>query len=186
MDPAEFWTPFPIPVTAVNDPFFSAYGEWKGQRQSQPWNGRVWPAVNSSVLQALASAAVLAPALREETALLLHRFVRMMFHAGDLGKPNACEHYNPLTGQASVYRALDDVQRSWVADHIVSYVMGIRPHDGGVTIDPFPCGLDRAEITGVRARGRTIDVRIDGEHMRISVDGVAHSSALGQPFEIEG
>ena len=186
LDPAEFWTPFPIPVTAVDDPFFSAYGEWKGQRQSQPWNGRVWPAVNSSVLDALGAAAAHAPALREEAALLLHRFVRMMFHSGDLGKPNGFEHYNPLTGQASVYRGVDDVQHSWVADHIVSYVMGIRPHVGGITVDPFPFALDRAEITGVRARGRTIDVRIDGEHMRITVDGVAHSAALGRSFEIEG
>src|SRR5450432_767299 len=53
LDPGEFWTPFPVPVTSVDDPFFSAYGEWKGQRQSQPWNGRVWPAVNSNVMDAL-------------------------------------------------------------------------------------------------------------------------------------
>ena len=150
------------------------------------WNGRVWPAVNSCVMDALGAAAAHAPALREDAALLLHRFVRMMFHSGDLGKPNGFEHYNPLTGQASVYRGLDDVQRSWVADHIVSYVMGIRPHAAGITVDPFPFGLDRAEITGVRARGRTIDVRVEGEHVRISVDGVAHSAVLGQPFEVEG
>jgi len=107
-----------------------------------------------------------------------------MFHDGDLGRPNSFEHYNPLTGQASVYRGLDDVQRSWVADHIVSYVMGIRPHEGGITVDPFPFGLDRAEITGVRARGRTIGVRIDGEHVRITVDAETRSTTLGQPFEI--
>jgi hypothetical protein len=184
LDPAEFWTPFPIPVTAVDDPFFSAYGEWKGQRQSQPWNGRVWPSVNSNVMHALGSAAAHAPALREEAALLLHRFVRMMFHAGDLGKPNACEHYNPLTGQASVYRGLDDVQRSWVADHIVSYVMGIRPHDGGVTIDPFPFALERAEITGVRARGHSIDVRIADQRVVVTIDGAARESTMGETLEI--
>jgi hypothetical protein len=184
LDPAEFWTPFPVPVTAVDDPLFSAYGEWKGQRQSQPWNGRVWPAVNSVVMEALAAAASHAPALRGEAALFLRRFVRMMFHDGDLGRPNAFEHYNPLTGQGSVYRALDDVQRSWVADHIISYVMGIRPHDGGITIDPFPFALERAEITGVCARGRTIGVRIDGEHVRIAVDGESHSTTVGRPLEI--
>ena len=58
LDPAEFWTPFPVPVTALDDPFFSAYGEWKGQRRSQPWNGRVWPSVNSSVMDALANVAI--------------------------------------------------------------------------------------------------------------------------------
>lgn len=185
LDPGEFWTPFPLPVTAVDDPLFSAYGEWKGQRQSQPWNGRVWPGVNSAVMDAFAAATAHAPALREEAALFLRRFVRMMFRDGDLGRPNAFEHYNPLTGQSSVYRGLDDVQRSWVADHIISYVMGIRPREGGVTIDPFPFALERAEITGVRVRGRTIGVQIDGEHVRIAVDHKADSTVLGRAFDIE-
>src|SRR3569623_895685 len=95
LDPAEFWTPFPVPVIAIDDPFFSAYGEWHGQRQSQPWNGRVRPAVNSAVMDALASAASHVPALRAAAAHFLRRFVRMMFHEGDLVRPNAFEHYNP-------------------------------------------------------------------------------------------
>ena len=184
LDPAEFWTPFPVPVIALDDPFFSAYGEWKGQRRSQPWNGRVWASVNSSVMDALAYAAIAhAPVLREEAALLLQRFVRMMFHDGDLGRPNAYEHYNPQRGQASVYRGLDDVQRSWVADHIISYVMGIRPHDGGITVDPFPFGLERAEITRVRARGRALEVRIAGSRVLVTVDGATRETSLGEPIE---
>lgn len=185
LDPGEFWTPFPVPVTSVDDPFFSAYGEWKGQRQSEPWNGRVWPAVNSSVMDGLgAVAATHAPALREEAASFLRRFVRMMFHDGELGKPNSFEHYNPLTGQASVYRGLDDLQRGWVADHIVQYVMGIRPHEGGTTVDPFPFGLERAEISGVHARGKRIDVRIAGRRVVVSVDGEARETSLGEAIEI--
>jgi hypothetical protein len=182
LDPGEFWTPFPVPVTSVDDPFFSAYGEWKGQRQSEPWNGRVWPAVNGNIMDALgATAATLAPALREEAASFLRRFVRMMFHDGDLQRPNAYEHYNPLTGQASVYRGLDDIQRSWVADHIVQYVMGIRPHDRGITIDPFPFGLERAEISHVHARGRVIDVR---RRVVATIDGAARETVLGERIEI--
>ena len=185
LDPAEFWTPFPVPVTAIDDPFFSAYGEWKGQRQPQPWNGRVRPAVNSAVMDALAAASCHAPALRAEAALFLRRFVRMMFHDGDLARPNAFEHYNPLTGQGSLYRGLDDVQRSWIGDHIISYVMGIRPHAGGITIDPFPFGLERAEIGGVRVRGRTVGVRIDGERVRVTVDGEGWEMGMGQPLQID-
>jgi len=185
LDPAEFWTPFPVPVTAIDDPFFSAYGEWRGQRQSQPWNGRVRPAVNSAVMDALASASAHAPELRGEAALFLRRFVRMMFHDGDLARPTAFEHYNPLTGQGSHYRGLDDVQRSWVADHIISYAMGIRPHAEGITIDPFPFGLERAEIVGVRVRGRTVGVRIDGERVRVTVDGDEFGTTIGNPREIE-
>lgn len=184
LDPAEFWTPFPVPVTAIDDPFFSAYGEWKGQRLSQPWNGRVWPGVNSAVMDALAGASAHAPGLREDTSGFLRRFVRTMFRDGDLAKPNGLEHYNPFTGQGSAYRSLDDVQRSWIADHIVSYVMGIRPHDGGITIDPFPFALDRAEITGLRARGKTISVRIESEHVRAQVDDDVFETALGSPLEI--
>ena len=185
LDPGEFWTPFPVPVTAVDEPFFSAYGEWKGQRQSQPWNGRVWPSVNSSIMDALgATAAAHAPGMREEAASFLRRYVRMMFHDGDLQRPNAFEHYNPLTGQASVYRGLADVQRSWVADHIVQWVMGIRAHDGGVTIDPFPFALDRAEMTGVRVREHTIDVRIAGRRVIASIDGVSRERVLGEAIEV--
>ena len=86
LDPAEFWTPFPVPVTAIDDPFFSAYGEWKGQRQSQPWNGRVWPAVNSAVhgRPRRCSRRARARAARGCRAAFSHRFVRMMFHDGDL------------------------------------------------------------------------------------------------------
>ena len=185
LDPGEFWTPFPVPVTSVDDPFFSAYGEWKGQRQSEPWNGRVWPAVNSSVMEALgAMATTHAPALREEAASFLLRFVRMMFHDGELGKPNSFEHYNPLTGQASVYRGLDDVQRGWVADHIVQYVMGIRAREDGITVDPFPFALERAEIARVHVRGRVIGVSILGEHVRITVGDEMHHTVIGQALDI--
>jgi hypothetical protein len=173
-----------VPVTSIDDPFFSAYGEWRGQRQSQPWNGRVRPAVNSAVLDALAGASSHAPALRAEASLFLRRFVRMMFHDGDLARPNAFEHYNPLTGQGSLYRGLDDVQQSWIGDHIISYVMGIRPHAGGITIDPFPFGLERAEIERVRVRGRTIGVRIEGERVRVTVDGNTFHAVLGEPLEL--
>lgn len=185
LDPAEFWTPFPVPVTSVDDPFFSAYGEWRGQRQKEPWNGRVRPSVNSHVMDALGAAARSgAPSLRDAAALYLRRYVRMMFHDGDLDRPNSFEHYNPLAGQASVYRGLDDVQRSWIVDHIVSYVMGIRVHDRGITIDPLPFGLDRAELTHVHARGRELDVRIAGPRVVVSVDGDVQESVLGERLEI--
>jgi hypothetical protein len=185
LDPAEFWTPFPVPVTSVDDPFFSAYGEWRGQRQEEPWNGRVRPSVNSHVMDALGAAARSgAPSLRNVAALYLRRFVRMMFHDGDLDRPNSFEHYNPLAGQASVYRGLDDVQRSWIVDHIVTYVMGIRAHDRGITIDPLPFGLERAELAHVHARGRELDVRISGLRVVVTVDGDVRESVLGEALEI--
>ena len=83
-----------------------------------------------------------------------------------------------------MYRGLDDVQRSWVADHIISYVMGIRPHDGGITVDPFPFGLERAEISRIHVRGRALEVRIAGSRVVVSVDGETRETTLGEPLEI--
>jgi len=62
--------------------------------------------------------------------------------------------------------------------------MGIRPHDGGITIDPFPFALERAEITGVHVRGRTLSVRIHGERVRAVVDDRVFDTVLGEPLEI--
>jgi len=135
-------------------------------------------------MEALAGASAHAPYLREDASSFLRRFVRMMFRDGDLAKPNSFEHFNPITGQASFYRALDEVQRSWIADQIVSYVMGIRPHEGGITIDPFPFALERAEITGVHTRGRKVTVRITGERVHATVDDRPFDTVLGEPLEI--
>jgi hypothetical protein len=124
------------------------------------------------------------PQLRDAAALFLHRYVRMMFHDGDLERANSFEHYNPLAGQAATYRGIDDVQHSWIADHIVSYVMGVRAHDRGITIDPYPFELERAELAHVQARGRELDVRIAGRRLLVSVDGAMRESVLGEPLEI--
>jgi hypothetical protein len=66
----------------------------------------------------------------------------------------------------------------------VRYVMGIRPHEGGIIIDPFPFGLERAEITDVRARGRLIDVRIVGQRVVATIDDSSHETVVGEPLEI--
>ncbi|MBX6331725.1 MAG: hypothetical protein IRY91_07750 [Gemmatimonadaceae bacterium] len=184
LDPDEFWTPFPVPSMARDDPRFSATGIWKGKREGRPWNGRTWPLTNSQVVEALARSAAHEPRFRERTAQLVHRFVRMMFEDGDLARPSCYEHYNPLTGQGSAYRGIDDHQQSWVADLIIAHVMGVRPHAEGITIDPFPFGLERAELTGVEARGRRVDVFIDAGHVTARVDDAIYECALGEAIDV--
>lgn len=185
LDPREFWTPFPVPSSSADDPGFSAAAQWKGKRHAGPWNGRVWPTTNSHIVEALAHAAVAyAPHLRAATVQLVQRFVRMMFQDGDLRRPNSHEHYNPFSGHASVYRGIDDYQHSWVNDLIFQYVLGIRPHSSGITVDPFPFGLELAEATGVRVRGSTLGVRVEGERVTVSVDGVAREGRLGVAMEV--
>jgi hypothetical protein len=135
-------------------------------------------------VEALAGASVHAPRLRPRVTELLRRFIHMLFHDGDLRRPNCFEHYNPFTGHASVHRGIDDHQQSWVNDLVISYVMGIRPHQDGITIDPFPAGLDFAEMTNVRLRGRTLGVRIQNDRVRVTSDGASFESIIGDPIEI--
>lgn len=185
LDPGQFWTPYPVPSSAVSDEHFDAFAEWKGKRHVCPWNGRVWPMTNSHLVEAVARAAIkYAPDLRETAAQLLVRFVRMMFHEGDLHRPNCYEHYNPFTGHASVYRGIDDYQHSWVNDLIIQLVMGVRPHDAGISVDPFPFGLEQAELTGARVRGVRLDVRIEGEKVWVTADGVTREGRIGTPLEV--
>ena len=106
----------------------------------------------------------------------------MMFHDGELHRVNSHEHYNPFTGHASVYRGADDVQHTWLIDLIVRHVVGIDADALGVTIDPLPFGLEHAEITGVRVRGRTVDVLVEGEVITATVDGVKTFGSLGTPM----
>jgi hypothetical protein len=180
LDPAEFWTAFPVPSLSVDDPRFSAEGEWDGRIADRPWNGRTWPSLNSRLVDALAHAARShAPQLRDSAATLLRRSVRMMFHGGELHRANSHDHYNPFTGHASLHRGLDDVRHSWVNDLILRHVMGIQVSAAGVTIDPLPFGLERAEVKGVRARGRLLDVAIEGETVTIGMDGEVFEGALG-------
>lgn len=185
LDPARFWTTFPAPSLALDDPLFDAYAPWKGRRHDSAWNGRVWPLASSHLVEALGRAArEHAPRLRAPAAELLRRLVRMMFHDGDRKRPNAHEHYNPFSGHASLHRGVDDVQHAWIADLILGYVMGIRPHAGGVVVDPFPFDLASAEVTGVDVRGASLDVRIEGDRVTATLDGVAHVTTLGVPLDL--
>jgi len=140
---------------------------------------------NSHLVEALAHASLLgAPALRKYAGSLIMRFLRMMFHDGDVHRPNCFEHYNPFTGHASVYRGIDDYQHSWVADLILQYVAGIRPHATGVTVDPFPCGLEQLTVSDVRVRGQTVEVRIAGDRFTVIRGDERLESTLGRPVEL--
>lgn len=187
-DPEEFWAPYPVPSTAMDDPFFSPDAEWKGKRHNCPWNGRVWPMTNSHVTEALARAAIEHDAgLRPRVAELLHRYLRMLFHEGDPRRPSCFEHYNPETGRPSLYRGFDDYQHSWVNDLVVKYVAGFRPLEaGGAVVDPFPLGLDYLTLQGLPFRGHTLDIEIDGEDVRVRIDGATFGDTrIGEPLRIE-
>ncbi|HLG74260.1 MAG TPA: hypothetical protein VK009_27885 [Chloroflexota bacterium] len=188
LNPAEFWLPYPAPASAADDPYFSPWAEWKGKRHNCPWNGRVWPMTNSHLCDALARASQqLDESLRPAAAELITRFVHLMFFDGDLGRPNCFEHYNPLTGQPSTYRGIDDYQHSWVVDLLVRYLAGVQPDvDGTLTIDPLPFDLGSFRLTNLRVRGRELTVCWDaGSGFEVLLDSQeVHHSAERQRLTI--
>lgn len=178
LDTEGFWTPFPVPSFVVRDPAESADSENTSAR------GRVDPAIDCLLVDALTRAARHQPRLRGAAAHLLRRFVHMMFHEGDLRRPNAFEHYNPFTGHASVYRGSDDGARGSVVDAIVGYVAGVRPQAGGILIDPLPLGLELVQFGPAAVRGHELHVRIEGNRVTAMLDGERHETSIGEPLLI--
>jgi hypothetical protein len=184
-NPAEFGTPFPVPSSSRDDPYFSAEAEWKGKRHACPWNGRVWPMTNSHVIEGLIRQWHLGRRDAGTAAgRLLQGFVRMMFHDGDLARPNCHEHYNPLTGHASAYRGIDDYVHSWVNDLLIRGVTGVEPLLGGLRIDPLPMDVERASLGGARVAGHTVSVTREGDVVLVEVDGERHEMRVGEPLEL--
>jgi hypothetical protein len=185
-DVNSFWTPFPVPSTAADDPTFDADGFWKGVRQNCPWNGRVWPMTNSHIAEALAAYSIThAPHLRERAGDFLRRFIRMMFHDGDPGRPNSFEHYSPITGTPCTFRGLDDYQHSWVNDLIIRWVIGFRPSATGFVVDPLPCGLSDATLARLPFRGNIVTVRVRDNDVSAEVDGQRYAATRGEPLPVQ-
>ncbi len=156
----EFWTPYPVPTTSLDDPTFSGDGEWEGQRLVCPWNGRTWLMTNSHVADALCQAALeLDPALQPKAVEFINRYIKMLFLDGDLERPSSYEYYNPFTGQAPFFRGTEDYMHSWIVDLIIKYVAGVQPGDEGqVKIRPLPFNLDYFTLDRVKIAGHTLKV----------------------------
>lgn len=185
LDPLAFWTTFPVATAPANDERFSHLGARDGVRGEAPFSGPVVPLVNSHLIDALARAArAYAPHLRPHVAHLVNRTIRMFFEGADPVRIGAHEYYDPLEGRASVHRPAGDCTHSWVIDAIMQYIAGVRPHDSGLTIDPWPFGMELVDVSGVRVRGRAVDVRIEGERVTAMIDGVQREGRVGTPMEI--
>jgi len=185
LDPRAFWTTFPVATAPANDDRFSPLGARDGVRGDTPFNGPVVPLVNCHLIDALARAArAYAPHLRPHVTHLVRRTIRMFFDGADPVRIGSYEFYDPLEGRASVYRPASDSTHSWVLDAIVQYVAGVRPHEGGLTIDPMPFGMELVDLSGLRVRGRTLDVRIEGERVTVVIDGAPREGRVGTAMEV--
>ena len=154
----KFGTPYPTPTSPVDDPYFSAEPRWRGERANCPWNGRVWPMLNSHIVEVLGHASELDSQYRKKLASYLKSYLHMMFFDGDPSRPNSFEHYHPFDGSPSIYRGVDDYQHSWVADLILKYVAGVRAKAHGLVVDPFPFALDWFLLKDAYVHGHHLDV----------------------------
>jgi len=166
-DPGKFATSYPTPTVSVDDKYFSPDALWRNERANCPWNGRVWPMVNSHIVEVIAHLAEINPdKYRPMLVSYLRRFIEMMHYekdnrrgAGkDLNRPNCFEHYNPYDGTASEYRGIDDYMHSWIVDLILKYVTGVRVNGSKLIIDPFPFKLRNFLMTNLKIRGKKIDI----------------------------
>ena len=182
LDVRRFWTPFPVPSIAADEPSFDAYGEWNGVQVARPQNGRMWPGETAMVIDALVAAEPDGEGpLRRAAAQLLRRLVRSHFHDGELHASSAHEHANPLTGHPSVYRGVDECFAAWLVDLLLRHAAGVQPRGSELRIDPLPLDLDSLSLSGLRVRGRTVDVTIAAGRVCATIDGAAHETTIGEP-----
>ena len=179
----EFWTSYPIPSTALNEPLSSPFGEWKEKRMNCPWNGRTWPMTNSHIAEALVNvASKYDESLKEKTGWFIKRTIEMMFLDGDLKYPNTYEHYNPHSGKPCLYRGVNDYQHSWINDLIIKYICGIQPQlDGSLIVDPLPLGLKHLKIDNVPINEHKVKVEIENDRFQVYIDGaLKKESKIGE------
>lgn len=197
-NPAEFATPWPLPSSSMDDPKFDPSARWQGKRHLCPWNGRVWPMTTSHVIEGLIRQWRRTDALPEPVrrrcgnmaGAWIQRFIKMMFHHGDVSRPNCFEHYNPFTGKACEYRGIDDYQHSWVIDLVMTGVMGLAPTrdargDLTLRVNPLPMQIERAAVSRVRIADREISVLRQGDQFEVTVDGSTHRASIGQAIELD-
>ncbi|MDO9578782.1 MAG: trehalase family glycosidase [Candidatus Cloacimonadales bacterium] len=183
----EFWTSYPVPSTALNEPLSSSFGEWKEKRMNCPWNGRTWPMTNSHIAEALVNvASKYNENLKEKAGWFIKRTIEMMFLNGDLKYPNTYEHYNPHSGKPCLYRGVNDYQHSWIVDLIIKYICGIQPQlDGSLIIDPLLLGLKYLKIDNVSIKGHIFKVEIENDKIQVYVDGVLENkSRIGESIKL--
>ncbi|HUW57098.1 MAG TPA: hypothetical protein VMZ92_10715 [Planctomycetota bacterium] len=187
LDPKAFWTEFPVPTVSMDDPHFSATGEWKQMRMRCPWNGRSWLMTSSHVAEALAEAAVrLDENLRVRASELLRNLIRMTFIDRDPARPTSYEYYNSLNGHAPFFRGVDDYMHSYIADLILRYVCGLRPDaDGVLTVDPFPFGLKKVSVNNVKIRGKEIALDMIAGRGRLLVGRQPTRFVIGRPVTVD-
>lgn len=167
-DRNEFWTKYPVPSIAISDSTFDAAGRWKGTRKGCPWNGRVWPMLNSHILEGLTYWAERgnkkAQKLGQE---LLKKTVAMVSGEADgSGEATSLEHYHPITGVGSQYRGMHTLLHSYLLDNIFRIACGFAIRFGEVQDDPIGDAID-FRLLGMPLGNKLFDVERKNGKLRV-------------------
>jgi hypothetical protein len=167
---AEFWSKYPVPSLAMNDPFFNADGHWKGTRLGCPWNGRVWPMVNSHILEGLAYVGERGNKRAQKLcADLFERTVSVM--SGELERteePRTFEHYHPHNGSPSRYRGIDRYLHSFLMDNIFRIGCGFVVRFGEIQDDPVMSTMPDFKLQDVPVGNKRFTVERKNGKLKIS------------------
>jgi hypothetical protein len=171
-DRKEFWTKYPVPSLAISDPYFDAEGQWKGTRRNCPWNGRVWPMINSHIAEGLIYHAErgqkAASKLLKE---LMKKTVEMV--SGKLeGADDArvFEHYHPLNGRPSRYRGIDWYLHAFLMDNIFRAVCGFVIRFGQIQDDPVIDDMPDFKLTNIPLGNKLFQIERKNGKLKVSSD----------------
>ncbi|MFM1871779.1 MAG: hypothetical protein RL398_1201, partial [Planctomycetota bacterium] len=164
----EFWTKYPVPSIAISDSTFDPTGRWKGTRKGCPWNGRVWPMLNSHIMEGLTYWAERGNKKAQKLAQeLLKKTVAMVGgEAEGTTEPNSFEHYHPMTGVGSRYRGIDTLLHSYLLDNVFRIACGFAIRFGEVQDDPLGEAID-FRLQGMPLGNKLYDVERKNGKLRV-------------------
>jgi hypothetical protein len=193
LDPAEFWTTWPVASATKKCPAYSQDELFNGKKATGcMWNGPTWPHANSIVLSAMAATLrdyKQSPLAPRDFRDLLDSFTKAQFLDGDPTFPWTGEFYD---GETAAWRTEQrDYNHSTYIDIIIADLAGLRPRSDDVIevrpiIDP---AMPAFTIDGIRYHNHDVtiawnpanDESITPDELkgyRVYVDGVLrHHSA---------
>ncbi len=169
VDPAQFWTKWPVASVSRECPAYSQEN-WPGdgRRSTCMWNGPTWPHANSLVLTAMARTlratrddpkTTGSPLKNSHFWELFSSFTRAQYLNQDFQFPWTGEYYNGDSGEWKT--AERDYNHSTWLDILIPEVVGLVPRDDDqLEIDPlFPDrGLGFFLLDGVRYHGHDVAI----------------------------
>ncbi len=180
LDPAQFWTTWPLASTAKDCPAYAQNGWPIGPGGSIcMWNGPSWPHANSIVLTAMANTLRhYGPSAltKEKLFALFNSFTRVQYRAQDARYPWTGEFYNGDTGEWKTTQR-DYNHSTWV-DPLISDLIGLVPRpDDTLEIDSLLPANAWAYyvLDGQAYRGHDVTVAYDkaGGHVAPNFKGYA-------------